>query len=256
MAAINIISHRGANIYAPQNTLPAFARGLQEGADGFETDVHLTKDGTLVLCHNYSIDKTSNGKGFIAQMTLEQLRTFDFGSYFSKKFAGTSIPTLDEFLTLVKSSDLKVLNIELKSPKENETSIVRDTIAAVKDFGLFDRLLISSFDPALLREAKKVDPLTKTGFLYSPNSKVTFKIFHRNMLTVAKELHADALHPFSLYVTKSLVDAAHENGMAVNVWTVNNPKTICRMAQLGVEGIITDYPDVVRNVLIAHGYLD
>ena len=79
MAAINIISHRGANIYAPQNTLPAFARGLQEGADGFETDVHLTEDGTLVLCHNYSIDKTSNGKGFIAQMTLEQLLPASFG---------------------------------------------------------------------------------------------------------------------------------------------------------------------------------
>ena len=255
MSKIRILAHRGANVYAPQNTLPAFQRGLELGADGFETDVHLTKDGQLVLCHNYSIDKTSNGKGVIAQMTLDTLRGYDFGSYFSPKFAGTPIPTLAEFLTLVADSSVSVLNIELKSPKENETSIVRDTIAAVKEFDLFDRLLISSFDPALLVEAKRIDPQTKTGFLYSPNSKVTFKILLRNMLTLAKELHVDALHPFSMYVTKSLVDAAHAAGMDVNVWTVNGPKSIQRMAALGVEGIITDYPDVARGVLEAHNYL-
>lgn len=255
MAAINIISHRGANIYAPQNTLPAFRRGLALGADGFETDVHRTVDGKLVLCHNYTIDKTSNGKGLIAQMTLEELRRFDFGRYFSEKFAGTQIPTLDEFLELVAGSTLRMLNIELKSPKENETNIVFETINAVKEHGLFDRLLISSFDPALLAEAKRVDPKTKTGFLYSPNSKVTFKIIHRNMLTVAKEIGADALHPFSLYVNKALVDAAHDAGMEINVWTVNSPKSVLRMAALGVEGLITDYPDVVRGVLEAHGWL-
>ena len=255
MANINIISHRGANIYAPQNTLPAFRRGLALGADGFETDVHSTKDGVLVLCHNYSIDKTSNGKGLIAQMTLEALRSYDFGSYFSQKFEGTKIPTLDEFLELVAESSLQVLNIELKSPKENETNIVFETINAVKEHGLFDRLLISSFDPALLAEAKRVDPKTRTGFLYSPNSKVTFKIIHRNMLTVAKEIGADALHPFSLYVNKALVDAAHDAGMEINVWTVNSPKSVLRMAALGVEGLITDYPDVVRGVLEAHGWL-
>ncbi len=253
MANISIISHRGANIYAPQNTLPAFRRGLALGADGFETDVHRTKDGVLVLCHNYSIDKTSNGKGLIAQMTLDALRAYDFGSYFSKKFSGTPIPTLDEFLDLVAESSIRVLNIELKSPKENETTIVPETIDAVKNHGLFDRLLISSFDPALLMEAKRVDPQTRTGFLYSPNSKVTFKIVHRKMLTVAKEIGADALHPFSLYVNKSLVDAAHQAGMEINVWTVNSPKSVLRMADLGVEGLITDYPDVVRGVLEAHG---
>ena len=253
MANINIISHRGANIYAPQNTLPAFRRGLELGADGFETDVHLTRDGQLVLCHNYSIDKTSNGTGLISRMTLDVLRGYDFGSYLSEKFAGTRIPTLGEFLDLVAAERLRVLNIELKSPKENETAIVGETIAAVKEHGLFDRLLISSFDPALLTEAKKIDPATKTGFLYSPNSKVTFRILHRNMLAVAKEIGADALHPFSLYVTKNLVDAAHSAGMEVNVWTVNSPKSVLRMAALGVEGIITDYPDVARGVLEAHG---
>ena len=150
MSKINVISHRGANIYAPQNTLPAFKKALALGVDGFETDVHITKDNELVLCHNYTIDKTSNGNGSISQMTLETLKRYDFGSYFSPKFAGTRIPTLREFLELVASANLKVLNIELKSPKANETAIVRDTIRFVKEYDLFDRLLISSFDPKLL----------------------------------------------------------------------------------------------------------
>lgn len=254
MAQIHVIAHRGANIYAPQNTLPAFQRGLEIGVDGFETDVHLTQDGKLVLCHNYTIDKTSDGKGSISQMTLGKLKTFDFGTYFSPKFADTRIPTLKEFLELVGSDQrMQVLNIELKSPRANETSIVHDTIAMVKEYGLFDKMLMSSFDPKLLLEAKRIDPKTKTGFLYSPNSKFQFRIY-RNPLEFAKSIGADALHPFSMYVNADLVKKAHNAGMQINVWTVNSPRSILRLASLGVDGIITDYPDVVKGVLEAHNY--
>ncbi len=254
MSYINVISHRGANIYAPQNTLPAFQRALEIGVDGFETDVHLSQDGTLVLCHNYTIDKTSNGKGSISQMTIGQLKAHDFGTYFSPKYAGTQIPTLREFLELiVENGGLRVLNIELKSPRANETSIVRDTVRMVKEFDLFDSLILSSFDPKLLLEAKQIDPAVKTGFLYSPNSKVIFRIY-RNPLEVAKELKADALHPFSMYVNADLVRKAHEAGMEMNVWTVNSPRAIKRLALLGADGIITDYPDVVKGVLEAYDF--
>ncbi len=254
MSQINVISHRGANIYAPQNTLPAFQRSLDIGVDGFETDVHLSQDGTLVLCHNYTIDKTSNGKGSISQMSIGQLKAHDFGSYFSPKFAGTQIPTLREFLDLIKQNGgVRVLNIELKSPRANETSIVRDTVEMVKEFDLFESLILSSFDPKLLVEAKQIDPSVKTGFLYSPNSKVIFRVY-RNPLEVAKELKADALHPFSMYVNADLVRKTHDAGMTMNVWTVNSPRAIRRLASLGVDGIITDYPDVVKGVLEAHDY--
>ena len=254
MSDIKVISHRGANVYAPQNTLPAFQKSLEMGVDGFETDVHLSQDGTLVLCHNYTIDKTSNGKGSISQMSIGQLKAHDFGTYFSPKFAGTQIPTLREFLELiVENGGLRVLNIELKSPRANETSIVRDTIEMVKEFDLFDSLILSSFDPKLLAEAKRIDPTVKTGFLYSPNSKVIFRVY-RNPLEVAKELKADALHPFSMYVNAELVRKTHEAGMTMNVWTVNSPRAIKRFASFGVDGIITDYPDVVKGVLEAHDY--
>jgi glycerophosphoryl diester phosphodiesterase len=88
-----IISHRGANKYAPQNTIPAFQKALEFNVEGFENDVHVTKDGVVVVCHNYTIDETSNGKGKIADYTFEELRKFDFGSYFSEEFAGTKIPS-------------------------------------------------------------------------------------------------------------------------------------------------------------------
>ena len=95
-----ILAHRGANKHAPQNTIPAFLKAIELGADGVENDVHLTKDGELVICHNYTIDETSDGKGNISDYTLEELKKFDFGSYFSPDFAGTKIPTLHEFLEI------------------------------------------------------------------------------------------------------------------------------------------------------------
>ena len=110
-----ILAHRGANKHAPQNTIPAFLKAIELGADGVENDVHLTKDGELVICHNYTIDETSDGKGNISDYTLEELKKFDFGSYFSPDFAGTKIPTLHEFLEI--ADPFSIINVEIKSPK-------------------------------------------------------------------------------------------------------------------------------------------
>ncbi len=248
MSKTLVISHRGANRYAPQNTLPAFKKSVEIGTDGFETDVHITKDGKIVLCHNYTIDETSDGCGEIANKTLENLKTYDFGKYFSNKFKGTEIPTIDEFLSFIETTDIKVLNIEIKSPKESETAIVKETIKAVKEHGLFDKLLISSFDPKLLIEAKQIDPDCKTGFLYSPTSKTLPKMFWRQ-LEYTKMLGADAVHPYYLFVTEKYVKNAHAMGLKVNPWTVNSEKAIDKMIELGVDGIITDFPDVVGGKL-------
>lgn len=255
MKKINVISHRGANIYAPQNTIPAFKKSLEIGVDGFETDIHITKDDELVLCHNYTIDETSNGKGSIAEMTLNGLRHYDFGSYFSEKFKGTKIPTMDEFLTLVESSDISVLNIELKSPGKSETAIVSETIEKVKAHGLFDRLIISSFDPKLLVEAKEIDESCKTGFLYSPSKKITYinKLIS-HPIEFAKSINADALHPLFIFVDEKYVYNAHEAGLIVNPWTVDSVRSIEKMIKCGVDGIITNFPDVVKGILEKYDY--
>lgn len=248
MNQVKIISHRGANKYAPQNTLPAFEKSILLCADGVETDVHMTKDGVPVICHNYTIDDTSNGMGSIASYTLEEIKKFDFGAYYSPEFKGTTLPTLDEFLELIASSDIEIMNIELKTPKQRESDVVAKTIEAVKAHNLFDRLLISSFSSQLLVEAKKIDSRCKTGYLYSPNS------FHSpwqliNPVGFAKRIGAEALHPLELYVGPLYVKAAHSQGIKVNPWTVNNEFSIRRLIRCGVDGIITDCPDKVQAIM-------
>lgn len=245
-----VISHRGANIYAPQNTLEAFTRSVAIGVDGFETDVHLTKDDVPVICHNYTIDETSNGVGKISDMTLEQLKSYDFGSYFSPKFKGVKIPTLDEFLSLVETTDISVLNIELKSPEQPNTSIVKQTIELTKKHNLFDRLIISSFDPKLLVEVKTIDESCKTGFLYSLNQKTTYKNkLITKPLEFSKSIGVDAIHPLFLCVNEKYVYDAHEAGFMVNPWTVNSVKAIEKMIKCQVDGIITNFPDVTNGII-------
>lgn len=249
MVKCNVISHRGANKYAPQNTIPAFLKSLEIGCNGFETDVHCSSDGKVVICHNYTVDETSDGSGNIADMTLERLRDLDFGSYFSDEFKGTKLPLLEEFLEVCADSDINVMNIEIKSPHNGEKDIADKTIAMVKEYNLFDRLIVSSFDPEILVQCKNVDPACKTGFLYSPDRSITFKKMIFNYVKFAKEIKADFLHPHYTLVTRSYVENLHKNGIGVNPWTVDDPDTARKLIDFGVDGIITNCPDTVNQVL-------
>lgn len=244
-----IIAHRGANKKAPQNTVPAFVTAVNEGADGFETDVHLSKDGVPVICHNYTIDATSDGKGEITSFTLEELKKFDFGSYFSEEFKGTPLPTLDEFLEIATGSNCEIINIELKCPKDSNIGrLVRETLKSVKKFGCLDRVIISSFSPDVLRTVKEVDARCKTAFLYpiSHPSVCRFILFPFFMV---KKIGADIIHPASIAVNKKIVDIAHSLGMQVNVWTVNERKAIEKLLDMGVDGLITDRPLETREMV-------
>ncbi|MBE6800253.1 MAG: glycerophosphodiester phosphodiesterase [Ruminococcaceae bacterium] len=252
MAECNVIAHRGANIIAPQNTIEAFRMSMEIGCDGFETDIHLTKDGIPVICHNFTIDETSNGTGAIKDMTLEELRQLDFGSYKGAEYEGVKIPTLDEFLELSKSmgDKMKFLDIELKSEHFGEagTELAEKTIDAVKNHGLFDKLLISSFDPAILVVCKKIDKNCKTGILYAPDKLIGMKIAPRPV-AFAKEIGADALHPYYMLVTRLYVERAHRAGLQVNPWTVNKESVAKKLIKYGVDGLITDDSALMNTLL-------
>ena len=247
--SVNIIAHRGANRKAPQNTLPAFRQAIADGADGFETDVHLTKDGVPVICHNYTIDKTSDGTGAISSYTLAELKHFDFGSYFSEEFRGTPLPTLDEFLTLVAPSDAKIINIELKCPQGRIFELVSKTILAIRRFGVLDRVIISSFSPAILKTVKDIEPRCKTGFLYPTQTPSICRAVFLEPYSLLKSTGADFAHPASITVTKLSVLLTHKMGRKVNVWTVNDEPTIRYLLACGVDGIITDAPDRTRAIV-------
>lgn len=245
---INVIAHRGANRKAPQNTLPAFAQAIEDGCDGFETDVHLSSDGEVVICHNDTINEMSDGAGDISSFTLAELRCFDFGCKFSEEYAGTTLPTLDEFLSLVTKAGKKIINIEIKCPKKESDKLVRRTLDVIGKYDCLENIIISSFSPEILRLTKLYCPECRTALLYPTNNpSVCLPLIAP--FALAKKLKVDIMHPMAGLVTPSMVRIAHSMGMQVNVWTVNDKKTVAFLAACGVDGIITDTPDRVTGFL-------
>lgn len=158
-----IVAHRGACHVAPENTLSAFRRAIEMGADGIETDVQLTADRKLVIHHNYAVDGTADATGRIADMTLEELKKLDFGSHKGPEYAGERIATLDECLETVRP--LKLVNIELKAPVDRSIPYVEMVVEAVKAHDMVDKTVISAFDHSLLKEVKELCPKLRVGAL-------------------------------------------------------------------------------------------
>ena len=224
---------------------PPFKKAVEFNADGIETDVHLSKDGKIVICHNYDIDATSNGKGLISDYTCDELKKFDFGSYFSEDFKGVTLPTISEMLDVVK--DMKLINIEIKAPKQ-KNDLVKRTIEEVRKYGLQDKVIISCFNPECIRESKEIDPEIRTGLLYEDDD-LGKEIMAFGVEKYCAQLNANAAHPMRTLITEEEVKRLHALNMAVNVWTVNEKEDILRLAEWEVDSLISDIPDYVIDVL-------
>ena len=240
-----VLAHRGANKVAPQNTIPAFAKALEFNADGIETDVHLSKDGEIVVCHNYTVDETSNGSGLIDELTLSQLKAMDFGSYFNKDFTGVSLPTLSELLDVVRK--MKLINIEIKPPKKNN-DLVKKVVETINEYGIIENSIVSCFDPECVRLVKEIDSNVKTALLYE-NDELGNEIMTFGVAKYCKQLNVDAAHPHRKLITHKEVVELHNLGMAVNPWTVNLEEEIIRLTEWGCDALISDVPDYCRKVL-------
>jgi len=240
-----IFAHRGARTLFPENTLEAFSAAIEQGCDGIELDVHLTKDGRIVVAHDAVLERVSNGSGFINDHTLEELKSFDF----SKPIPGSpvcSIPELCEVLSLVKPSALS-LNIELKTTERLYPELPKKLIAQVEEYGMKGRVIYSSFNHYSLLQIKKIDPSAKIGLLY--------ELAMVDPWVYAKYVGADAIHPpyGVIAALPETVARCHENGVKVSVWTVDDPQVIKMMLKIGVDGIITNRPDTAvscRNELV------
>lgn len=235
-----IIAHRGASNLAPQNTLAAFKKAVEINADGVETDVHLTKDGEVVLCHNYEIDETSNGTGKICDMTLEQLKSFDFGSKFSREYADEKIPTLNEFLDCCR--ELKKIIIEIKTP-ENGYDLVDKTVKTVKDAGLLDKTVFSSFSNDVLSRCKTIDQSAKTAMLFDVRTSFAMDIID-DPYSFCKQNNVDELHPIIFFISEEFVKKCSENSIGTYFWTINDAGSKGDLLKLGITGIITDVPEL------------
>ena len=229
-----VIAHRGASGYAPENTMPAFEKALELGAEGIELDVHMTADGEIVVIHDHTIDRTSNGRGMIKDLTLEEIRKFDFGSWFDESFKGTTIPTLRDVLELLRDWD-GLLNIEVKSGPIFYQGIEEKLVDLVKEYNFGDRVIFSSFNHYSLRDIKAIDSSMKIGLLYMAGLV--------EPCIYAKRLGAEALHPLYYNIIPEMIEGCKKNGVKLNPFTIDDEKEIEMIMRVGVDGVITNYPD-------------
>ncbi len=240
-----ILAHRGCNKVAPQNTLPAFKKAIDFNADGLETDVHLSSAGHIVICHNYTINETSTGSGLVYEKTLNELKGYDFGSYFSDEFKGVTLPTLPELLDLTKNMTL--INIEIKSPKI-ECDLVKKVVETIHEYGIVENSIVSCFNHECIHQVKEIDSNIKTGLLYE-DDELGNEIMTFGVARYCQQLNANAAHPHRNLITHKEVIELHNLGMAVNPWTVNKDEDILRLTEWGCDALISDIPDYVRKVL-------
>lgn len=236
------IAHRGASALAPPNTLAAFEKAAELGADCVELDVHLCADGIPVVIHDATVDATTNGSGRLSDLTLSELKQLDAGSWFHPAFAGERIPSLQEVLDTV--ADQLLLDIELKSTSLRDDGLERAVIALVRQRGLSDRVLISSFSPFSLRRVKRIAPRIRVGLLYGPHLPLPLRRAWLAWLSPH-----EARHPERTMVDRRYMAWARRHGYQVNTWTVDDPEEMRCLIHLGVNGIITNVPDALSEVL-------
>lgn len=236
-----VFAHRGASGDYPENTLLAFKKAIELGVTGIELDVHKTKDNKIVVIHDEDIERTFKGKGLIAHHTLEELKRFNSRKLEFRDQEECRICTLQEVLDLLVTKPNICLNIELKTDEIEYEGIEADVIALVKSYHMADRIILSSFNHNSLKRCKTIDASIKVGALYH------YPI--DNVVKYALELGVDAIHPNVELVTKELIEACHVNNITVNTYTVNSPKVMRQLIAGGIDGIFTDYPGLLLEVL-------
>ena len=243
-----IFAHRGASGYAPENTLESFDLAAKMGAAGVELDVHLTKDDVLVVAHDETIERVSDGEGFIVEKTLGELKRYHFNKT-HPEYENATIPTLREVFELLKPTGLHI-NIELKNSYIDYPGLEEKTIALAAACGMLDRVVFSSFNHISMTRIKAMDESLYCGLLYEATMLHPW--------SYAVELGMNALHPhFSeLLSTPRECEIAHRAGIELNPWTVNTEKDLRAVIAAGADRIITNYPDVGVKLLSQAGPRD
>lgn len=233
-------AHRGASGYAPENTLAAFQKAVDLGADGVELDIQLTKDDQIVVIHDETIDRTSDGKGWVKDYTLEELRVFNYNRT-KPEYKHADIPTMREVFELLKPTGL-FINIEIKTGVVFYEKIEEKILALTKEMGMEDRVCYSSFNHYTVTRIHELNPDAEVGFLYAdgPIDMPSYGVKHG----------VNALHP-ALYNLQydGFVKECKEKGLKLNVWTVNERPYMEMCCQYGVDAIITNYPDIAKEVV-------
>ncbi len=232
------VGHRGAKGHAPENTLSSFTIAVGMGVDVIETDVHLTKDGVPVLIHDHTVQRTTDGHGYVKDMTLAELKKLDAGRWYAAQFAGERIPTLEELLAWARGR--VAVALEIKNGPIYYPGIAEKIIAALDRHDMTRQAILISFDHRVVREAKEIAPEVLTGILYVGRLA--------DPVAAARAAAADALHPQWAYITADEVATAHAAGLAISAWNPNDLPTLRMLSDLGVDSAGTDYPELFDQI--------
>lgn len=234
---MELIAHRGASAYAPENTLIAFKKAIELGIKAVEFDVQLSKDLELVVIHDYSLERTSNGKGKVKDLDLKELQSLDAGAWFSDEFKGEKIPSLREVLEVVKNNNF--INIELKRDKRDKRNFPFKLIELINEMELRDKVLISSFDHDLLIDIFKMDNAIPLALL--SHTKI------KNLEEYIKNLgiNVSSINLNKNCITKDYVNRLKKLEFELNIFTVNSYKEYLKLKKLEINRIFTNFPDLL-----------
>ena len=235
-----IFAHRGFSGKYPENTMLAFEKAVEIGVDGIELDVHLTKDNEIVIIHDEDIKRTCDGEGLVKDMTLEELRKYDASATFRGQYGFCGIPTLREYFELVKYTPI-ITNIELKTGVYEYPTIEKRVIDMVREFGLSEKIIFSSFNHFTVKRCEKIAPEIKRGFLTGD------WLYDFGKYTA--ERNVQCCHPWHVSLSEEVISEMHEAGCEINTWTVNEYADIEKLSKWGVDSLIGNFPDRMIEVL-------
>ncbi len=238
-----VIAHRGFSGAAPENTIAAIRAAVDIGADMAEVDVTLSADDRVVVIHDDTLDRTTDGRGAVSGLTLAELQRLDAGSWFAPRFAGERIPTLEAVLAEVKGKIL--LNVEIKS-EAVQRGIVGHVVAAVRDRGMTGQVMVSSFSPAALEQTRLAAPEIRTAVLFDPDVHKG-----RDPVDIVRGLGASAFNIKQARLTRTMLKRCREAGIPVAVYTVNSVRRLRKVVDRGVHAVFTDHPERMAEVLWA-----
>ena len=231
------IAHRGASAYAPENTLAAFDKALDLGAGHVEFDVHFSADGQVVVIHDDTVDRTTNGSGAVASLTLAQLKGLDAGSWFAAQFTGERIPSLVDLLEGYKSR--LHFHIEIKGQAEH---LSERSVDLVRGYGWPDSVTITSFQKERLEEARAYAPEIPAGWLA--------REVDESMVEQARRMGLAEICPHADFLDRELVERLHQKGFMVRAWGVRDEEVMRRVVEAGADGITIDFPDRLADYLV------
>ena len=232
-------AHRGFSSKYPENTLLSFQKALEEGVDGIENDIQLTKDGEIIILHDETVDRTTDGKGYVKDYTLKELKQLNAGEVYKEQFGFQEIPTLREYFHLVKEKSI-ITNIEMKTGVFEYKEMEDKLVDLIGEFEMEDRVLITSFNHFTILRMKEKAPYLKYGFL-----AYDWRI---DAGEYTAKYGISCYHPEYHNLTGNVVEELKHHGIEINPYTIDEPQDIRDMIKKGVNSVITNCPDIVNRI--------